>query len=184
MKGVFELDKNYKQESFVDFNKKRFAIPFTLGSILIAFAIFFKFRIVSCPAFTLGSLIFFGVGIFAFIIIHELIHGFFIWLFSKKRAHYNFSLLYASAGASDRYFDKSSYIVIALAPVIIISTFLLILINYLPTSLYNGALLVFALNVSGAIGDFYISILIASKDESVLVRDEGESMYFYTKIEE
>ncbi|NCD06280.1 MAG: DUF3267 domain-containing protein [Spirochaetia bacterium] len=154
---------------------------FNLLSIIIAFSIFLNFRIISCPPFSISSIIFIVIGLFIFIIVHELIHGLFIKIFSGKKANYKFSFFYASAGASDRYFDKTSYIIIALSPVIIITTFLMILINLTPSSLYNGILLVLALNISGAIGDFYISAIVLTQDNDILIRDNGESMHFYTK---
>ena len=181
MKGYLELEKGYIEEDFVDFNQKKYAIVFNIASILIAFAIFFKFRIQSCPIFTISSIIFIAIGIFVFFTLHELIHGFFIWLFSKKRANYKISMFYASASAQDRYFDRFSYIIIALSPVIIISLLLIFLLNTLSLNLYNGILLVLALNVSGAIGDFYITIITLGKNKDTLIRDEGEKMHFYTK---
>lgn len=181
MKGYLELEKGYIEEDLVDFNQKKYALIFNIASILIAFAIFFIFRIQSCPVFTIESIIFIVIGVFAFITIHELIHGFFIWVFSKKKAKYKISMFYASASAEDRYFDRFSYIIIALSPVFIISFFLLFLLNTLPLNLYNGILLVFALNVSGAIGDFYITIITLGKNKDTLIRDEGEKMHFYTK---
>jgi hypothetical protein len=181
MKGYFKLEDNYIENEVIDFNKKRYVITFNIASIAIAFAIFFIFRVQSCPIFTVSSIIFIIAGYFFLVIIHELIHALFIWIFSRKRAHFKFSLIYASAGASDRYFDRSSYIVIALSPVIIISLFLYLLINLSSPDLYNGILLVLALNISSAIGDFYISFITATKEKETLVRDEGEIMHFYTQ---
>ncbi len=181
MKGYFSLDSDYSETRFINFNEKKYIIIFNLLSIIIAFSIFLNFRIISCPPFSISSIIFIVIGLFIFIIVHELIHGLFIKIFSGKKANYKFSFFYASAGASDRYFDKTSYIIIALSPVIIITTFLMILINLTPSSLYNGILLVLALNISGAIGDFYISAIVLTQDNDILIRDNGESMHFYTK---
>ncbi len=181
MKGYFSLDSDYSETRFINFNEKKYIIIFNLLSIIIAFSIFLNFRIISCPPFSISSIIFIVIGLFIFIIVHELIHGLFIKIFSGKKANYKFSFFYASAGASDRYFDKTSYIIIALSPVIIITTFLMILINLTPSSLYNGILLVLALNISGAIGDFYISAIVLTQENNILIRDNGESMHFYTK---
>lgn len=181
MKGYFSIDNSYSETRFINFNEKKYIIIFNLLSIIIAFSIFLKFRIISCPPFSISSIIFIAVGLISFIIIHELIHGLFIRIFSGKKANYKFSVFYASAGASDRYFDKTAYIIIALSPVIIITTFLLLLFNFTPITLYNGILLVLALNISGAIGDFYISAIVLTQGKDLLIRDNGESMSFYTK---
>ncbi len=182
MIGIFQLKENYKEAAFVDFNKKRYLISFNIGAIVIALGLFYIFQIQTCPLFSLSGIIFAAIGLFAFIVIHELIHGLFIWIFSKKKAIYKFSFFYASAGASDRYFDKSAYIIIALSPVIIISIFLITLMNIVPTNLYNAILLVFAFNVSGAIGDFYITLITLFKPKDTFINDQGESMHFYTKL--
>ena len=58
------------------------------------------------------------VALFAFaayIVLHEAVHGAFMWYFSKRKPHFGISLQYAYAG-SESYFRKTPYLIIALAP--------------------------------------------------------------------
>ncbi len=179
MKAIYNLPNNYKLIKKIDFNKKRYLISFNLFVIICSLLIFELFKLDICPLFTLKSLIFFALGIYISIFLHELIHGFFIWLFSKKKATYKFSVFYASAGASDRYFDKASYIIIALAPVIFLSILIIVLINFIFIEYYNSLVLILALTFSGAIGDFYISIVALMYPQNTYINDEGEKMNIF-----
>lgn len=181
MKAFFELSEEYTKTQTIDFNKKRYIIGFNIFVIALAFSIFNLFKINQCPLFSIKSLIVFIIGIYLSIILHELIHGLFIYIFSKKKAKYKFSFFYASAGAEDRYFDKTSYIIIALSPAIFLSLFLLIILSFIDIEYFNSILLILALSFSGAIGDFYISIITFFKPSDVLINDSGEKMQFFTK---
>ncbi len=181
MKAIFELNDNYKEIQYIDFNKKKYLISFNILIIIFTFLFFYTLRISMCPLFSIKSIIVLVILLYVFMLLHELIHGFFIKVFSKKKAIYNFTFFYASAGAKDRYFDKSSYIIIALAPVIILSIILLLILNNVSVEYYNAMLLLFALNFSGAIGDLYISLITLLKPKDTFILDEGESMHFYTK---
>lgn len=177
----FELPESYKEYLYIDFNEKKYLISFNIFVIIVTLSIFYMFKIDQCPLFSLKSGIVLIIGMFTMIIIHELIHGLFIHIFSKKRASYKMSFFYASAGAADRYFDKIEYIIIALAPVVILSIIYLSLINILSIEYYNALLLIFAISFGSAIGDFYISSLTLFQPKDIIVNDEGEKMHFYTK---
>ncbi|MGD1821239.1 MAG: DUF3267 domain-containing protein [Pleomorphochaeta sp.] len=181
MKAFYELPKEYQIYKTIDLNKKKYLILFNLFVILVSLIIFSTFKINSCPLFSIRSFIVLAIGIYLSIIIHELIHGIFIWLFSKKRAKYKISFFYASAGAKDRYFDKYSYIIIAIAPLIILSFLLFILLYSLPLEYYNSILLILALSASGSIGDIYMTIITLLCPDNILINDSGEIMHFYKK---
>ena len=57
-------------------------------------------------------------GMVLYIFLHEFVHGIFIKRYSGKKADYGFTGMYAYAG-SKPYFNKKSYLVIALAPVVL-----------------------------------------------------------------
>ena len=181
MKNNFELPKGYNEYLSVDFNTKKYLISFNIFVVVVTLTIFSVFKIDQCPLFSIRSGIVLIIGMFTMIIIHELIHGLFIHIFSKKRATYKISFFYASAGASDRYFDKIEYITIALAPVIILSIIYILLMNILSIEYYNAILFIFAISFGSAIGDFYISVLTLFQPKFIIINDEGEKMHFYTK---
>ena len=59
---------------------------------------------------------------------HEAVHGLFMWLYSRKKPSFGFTLMYAYAG-SRAYFGKYAYLSIALAPVVLWGAALTVLVK-------------------------------------------------------
>lgn len=94
------------------------------------------------------------VGLVATIPLHELIHGFFFWLFTGKSPRYGFTLLYAYAAPPPQtYVCRNPYLVITAAPLILITLMTLIGIMLAPAFLVPTFVLVFVLNTVGSVGD-------------------------------
>ena len=190
MKSTFELPCGYRQCLHVDLakNKKLFLLV-NLAAALIGVALAIA-GIVICPIsatfdaeeYIWMPLLRFGVLMIAFpvyIVLHELVHGLFIRIFSGKGAHYKFTLAYASAG-SDAYFGKWSYIVIALSPVVLLGALLAVLCALLPATWFWVAYAIQILNLSGAAGDYYVTLRFCTLPRDILVRDSGTAMTVYT----
>lgn len=114
-----------------------------------------------------------------YVVLHELIHGICMKHFSGIPAQYGFTCLYAYAG-SKAYFNKKSYTIIALAPVIILGIILLSLHFLLDTSWFWVIYLIQVNNISGAAGDFYVTYRFAKFPADILVQDSGVSMTVYS----
>ena len=119
-------------------------------------------------------------GCFIYIILHELTHGVFIKKYSGKKAHYGFKGGCAYAG-SDAYFDRKSYIVIALAPIVIWGVILLVLNFLVPIEWFWVVYIIQIMNVSGAVGDLYVTIKFSGMPEDILVTDCGVGMTVYSR---
>lgn len=119
-----------------------------------------------------------AAAIFVYIVLHELTHGVFIKKYSGKRAIYGFGMGYACAG-SNAYFNKKSYIIIALAPVVFWGAVLLVLNLLLPSSWFWVVYGVQILNLSGAAGDYYVTYKMLQIPSDILVRDSGTVMVIY-----
>jgi hypothetical protein len=113
------------------------------------------------------------------LVIHELTHGLFIWIFTRHKPVFGWHWFYAYAGAPDWYFDKPRYIVIALAPLVVISIIgvLLILVSPLPVVWFLLGVAVF--NATGAVGDLWITLKALFEPDEVLIRDTGDGFEFY-----
>ena len=130
----------------------------------------FHFYILRWVVFILASL--------SYIILHELVHGMTMKYFGCQKVKYGFIGLYAYAGSED-FFDKKSYIVIALAPVVLWGIVLLI-INLLVSDEWIWIVyLIQITNISGAAGDFYVTAKFLKMPEDILVKDRGVSMTVY-----
>jgi uncharacterized protein with PQ loop repeat len=120
------------------------------------------------------------VGVIAYFILHELVHGITMKLFGTKKVKYGFTGLYAFAG-SDDYYDKMSYITIALAPIVFWGIVLLILNLTLGSEWFWVVYIIQIINVSGAAGDMYVTYRMTKLPQDVLVRDTGVAMTVYGK---
>ena len=130
----------------------------------------FHFYILRWVVFILASL--------SYIILHELVHGMTMKYFGCQKVKYGFIGLYAYAGSED-FFDKKSYIVIALAPVVLWGIVLLIINLLVPDEWIWIVYLIQITNISGAAGDFYVTVKFLKMPEDILVKDRGVSMTVY-----
>lgn len=121
----------------------------------------------------------FAVGVIAYLLLHELVHGIVMKRFSGVKPKYGFTGLYAYAG-SEAYFNKRHYCIIALAPVVIWGVVLLVLMFLVPASWLCVVYLIQMINISGAAGDFYIILKIHSWSDEVLIQDSGVEMTVYS----
>ena len=159
------------------------------------------FRLVNCLALSIGTVMFFlpsipiktlfdmsaGLGayalrfaamagsLFAYIVLHELVHGVCMKFFSGIKPHYGFSTGFAYAG-SEAYFNKKSYITIALAPVLLWGIVLAVLCRHVPETWFWVFYTVQITNISGAAGDFYVTWRFSKFPSDILVRDTGVAM--------
>ena len=102
--------------------------------------------------------------------------------YGKEKPKYGFSGLYFYAG-SPVFFDRRSYLISALAPVVIWFFILLVLDTILPEKYFWFFYILQIVNLSGAAGDFYIAYLARSMPADVLIRDWGYQMEFYLRAE-
>lgn len=118
-------------------------------------------------------------GIIVYMILHELVHGAEMKHFGAHKVKYGFTGMYAFAGSED-YFYKKPYVVIALAPVIVLGAVLLIINCFVGKSWFWVVYLIQVTNLSGAAGDIYVTYKFSKMPEDILVRDVGVSMTVYS----
>lgn len=128
-------------------------------------------RLISLPAFLLTILL--------VVVLHELSHALFFWLFCRERPKIGFNWLYAYAAAPDWYFTRRQFVLIGLAPVLLLT---LAGIGAMPfVSFLTTARLILALtvNAAGAVGDFLVVIWVLGQPANILLRDEGTAVSAY-----
>ena len=119
------------------------------------------------------------VGMIVYMILHELIHGIAMKAYSKQKPFYGFTGMYAYAG-SNSYFNKKSYLVIALAPIVVWGIVLLIL-NLIFREWFWVIYFIQIANISGAAGDLYVAERFSKLPKDILVKDIGVNMTVYSK---
>ena len=95
----------------------------------------------------------------AYIILHELVHGFFMKRFSGIKPKYGYTFVYAYAGSS-AYFNKRDYIIIALSP-IVIKISILFLATSSPTFSCNSCSNSPNSNISPKTATFLLALVLA-----------------------
>lgn len=191
MKALNILPDGYRQIYEIDLQKNKKKSLLVNG---IAFLISILMIVPMCFYIPISELFSFEEGmaqyfirfgaLFGFIIVymvlHELVHGITMKLCGTKKVKYGFTGVYAFAG-SDDYYDKKSYITIALAPVILWGVIILVINFFVSREWFWVVYFIQIMNISGAAGDMYVTFKFAKMPKDILIRDHGVGMKVYSK---
>ena len=184
-----ELPKGYKIATVMDASKGRFAVVFTLISLLFlivavaAMALPFVFEpedIDDLPylsvSFLLGM-----VASFVYIVLHELVHGAAYKRLTGEKLTYGFTFTCAYCGVPKIFTYRRTALIAVLAPFVLFSLILipaLVVAYYVSFGLYLALGVLFAMHFSGCSGDVYVAalLLFKYKDARVLMNDTGPKM--------
>lgn len=191
--NTLTLPQNYQILRTVDLQKDKKTAILVNGLAVVLSLFFFVLGFFFSDSFSLtvrrGSLFAMGaklffllVGMVAYFILHELVHGVCIRLFSGVRPQYGFTGLYAFAGSDKAYFDKKSYLVISLAPVVLWGIVLAAACMLVPSSFFWPVYLIQIVNLSGAAGDLYVTGLLVRAPKEILIQDVGVAMTVYAPV--
>ena len=171
---IIDLKKDKKVSLFIQI------IFIVVAIIAVGLAIAFKFpiqselKIVAKILLTIGFVVIYAI-------VHELTHGVCIHILSKKKPIYAIKLPYLTTG-SKAYFNIKSFILIALAPVIVWGIVLLITIFFVPQILFLSVYVVLGVNFAGAAGDYVQVYYISKLPKDTLLQDDGtETKVFILK---
>jgi len=190
MKALQELPEGFRQIFSVNLQKdKKAALIVNFAALLIAvvMAVPMHFHISVFTMFDFSDgigMYFLRFGVFllyfvAYIILHEAVHGIAMKYFGSKHVKYGFTGLYAFAGCDD-YFDKKSYIIIALAPIVVWGIVLAVICAVVPESWFWVAYWVQISNISGAAGDIYVTVKFSKMPKDILITDSGIEMKVFS----
>lgn len=173
-----EIDLLHDRKTFLRVNLLSAAL--TLGVLALGAGIYLArpeaFPLAGWAAQAAAGLL----GSAAYLLLHEAVHGVCIWGYVRRRPSFGFGGGYAWTGLKDAYFDKRSYLVIALSPVVLWGAVLLGLAAALP-AWFPAIWFVQAINLGGAAGDYYVAHALGSLPEDTLCNDTGVAMKFYVK---
>lgn len=191
MQDFAVLPEGYKEIKQIDLQKDKKLAGVVNGFALIVMAVMVIPMLFIVPIKTFmadGKILYLAklgvivVGMIAYIVLHELVHGIVMKYYSKIKPTYGFTGMYAYAGSS-AYFCKKHYIIIALAPIVLWGVVLLILNLLVPTGWFWVVYLIQMMNISGAAGDLYVSVSFSKLPEDILINDTGVSMTIYSREE-
>lgn len=159
-----------------------------LALFVIFGALFFRLALMLRPAElaagTSWSVLHLGVSFVvafsAVILLHELVHGAFFWLFTRETPRFGLRSGYAFAAAPGWFIPRNQYLAIGLAPLVLLSLAGVVLLAFAPLSWLPGVLIALATNASGAIGDILIVTWLLRLPSSTLVQDFGDAVSIYS----
>jgi hypothetical protein len=193
MKAIRKKDITFSNSYEVDFQKNK-KLFFGINALSILFFLFFYllfdfvaqllglyktsdyyFHFKNLGFLPISANLIFLAGLVIILTVHELIHGFFFYLFTKERPVLGFKSVYAYAGAPDWYIKKNYFQVITLSPLIFISIAGLILMSVLPAGYLSMVFILATVNAAGSIGDLYMSTILLTKPVDTYINDSGIS---------
>lgn len=187
MKATKILPVNYTQQKTLDLSRKAPMILMNIAAIPMVFifgGLFYlharsvrpEIRQIDDPFTVLTA-----IGAFVIIILlHELIHGLFFWVFTNERPKFAFKGAYAYAAAPEWYVPRNQFIVVGLSPLILISMLGVVLFWFLPTNILPPLIFSLAMNAAGALGDVIVIIWILTHPANVFVLDTGDTFNVFT----
>jgi len=113
--------------------------------------------------------------------VHELIHGFFFWMFTRSRPVFALRVFYAYAGAPDWYLPARQYAIAAVGPLVIMGAVGLLLVLLMPESWVMFIVFVVAFNTGGSMGDLLIFTRLFKVSPTCLANDTGDIITFYER---
>jgi hypothetical protein len=186
------LPATYQHEQSIDLSQKRsLVIGLNIASLLLFILFGYAYlRLVAWmrpgASFSFNSnhfltnllvllLVYMGV-----IVLHEIIHGLFFWLTTGEKPRFGFRGAYAFAAAPDWYLPRKPYLMVGLAPLILITSVGFLLVPITPDSWLLMLGVAVTANASGAVGDLAVVLwLLIKHPADLLLRDRGDAIDIY-----
>lgn len=187
------LPNDYKEAKVIDAKKKSTAIIFNLGALIIMMVVIaiglllypYELSIDFSPRTSLFLLGLLGAMII-YIVLHELTHGLVYKIFTKQKLTFGITFSCAFCGVPNIYVYRKVAMFAIIAPFVLFTIVFGIPLFFIKDSLiYSLTLLMFAIHVSGCIGDLYgfSLFLFKYRKKDTLMNDTGPKQTFYLNKE-
>ena len=118
-----------------------------------------------------------------YVVLHEAVHAIFIKLIKRgSKVNFSYKFFYASVGC-DEFFTKAEYLLICLAPIVLLGFALTVLCFTVPKEWMWPTYIIQVLNFSSAAGDLYILSILSRMPKNILVHDNGAKIKVYAATE-
>ena len=187
-----ELPEGYREIYAVDLQKNRKMMLALNGAGLLLTLLMVIPACILVPISTLFSMeegflayaLRFAVligGSILYIVLHELTHAAVMRMYGARKVRFGYTGVYAFAGSEQDYFDRFAYVQIALAPLIVWGLVLTVLNLLLPTAWFWAIYFIQITNVSGAVGDLFVTLRFSKLPRDIRIKDTGVAMTVYSK---
>lgn len=189
-----ELPESYYLRTALDLSKNRTAqVLLTLAGLLCFVVFGFAFTVaagalrhdiasssvtVGLGGLLLGFAVLVAVALLV-MVLHEAVHGLAIWLLTGARPTFGIGWTYAYTAAPDWYLPRGRFVLVGLAPLVLLTALGLALLPVVPLALVPLVVLALTLNAAGAVGDLALIGLLLAQPRGALARDTGHRVEFY-----
>lgn len=170
--------KNFKEIGSFSINDKRPRLALSMLFLLIAGVGVGIILLTKVYLNNIVPILVIILSVIGFIAIHELIHIIFMSIFSKGKINVSVRFPTIAVG-SDAYFNKSQYIVIALAPVVVLGIICLICLLLFSYKFLFAMLLI--LNFAAATGDYILTFYALKQKKNTYFVDKAEKTMLYLR---
>jgi len=191
MRSVGRLPAGYYKYYSVDLqNDKKIKLFITILSVLVAVAVYL------CGYFTISFDHIFNTDmgivfpiiclvstillVVVYILLHELTHAAAMRICGTKTMKFGTAGNYAYVG-SDDFYGKWAYIFIALSPIVLWGIIIAVITSFISPAWFWVVYPIQIINISGAVGDLFVTFRILFFPKDILIKDEGLSMTVYSK---
>lgn len=139
------------------------------------------------PAESMIVMSIFCFTLFAYIVMHELVHGIAYKCLTGEKLTFGISWSCAFCGVPHIYSYRKTAIISSAAPLVLFSVIfgaVTIALYFVSPIYYLLSAVIFGLHLGGCSGDMYIILMLLKyKNSRVLMRDTGPEQFFYVPIE-
>lgn len=189
-KTLTERDRLVK---VIDARKTKTAVMFNLGCFVLTIAVFCALffpllgdrvdAFMDHNTFVYSFLFLVATGLY--LILHELVHGFFYKVFTGEKLTFGMTFTCAYCGVKGVYVQKKYALIASLAPFVLFTIFFGILIvcsfYFFNEAVSFWLILLMSLHIGGCVGDFYAAVLLLTMKGNIYVCDEGPRQEFYRR---
>jgi hypothetical protein len=115
----------------------------------------------------------------AVLFLHEVVHGICFWIFTRSAPKFGLRSAYAFAAAPDWFIPRNQYLIIGLAPLIVITIAGIAVLHFLPGAALLPWWVAVTGNASGAVGDLFIVGWLFRQSSRTLINDFGDRLAIY-----
>ncbi len=121
------------------------------------------------------------LGMVVTIGLHELVHALFFWLHTRARPVIGLRRFYAFAAAPGWYLPRGHYVLVGLAPLVLLTLLGYLALLLAPPVAAMPLLFGIATNAAGSVGDIAVVLWLWRKPDSALVEDVGDAINLYLR---
>lgn len=188
-----ELPENYHEVMFIDAKNKKTSLVLTLASFVLTVAaiavcaLFVDLKSLKAVAGDQNLLVPYLVlvlGLFSYIVLHELVHGAAYKALTHHKLTFGLTLTVAFCGVPDVYTSRKTALIAVSAPFVVFSVLfisLMAVFHSLNPVYYCVFGILFGIHFGGCVGDLYLILLLLAKytQKDLLMRDTGPAQTFY-----